>query len=158
MTDPTSPDAEGAVAVVTELKAMLGDVLDVVLEAKQASRSVPEHEQLHGRLDALFAGAQGWVGQLGARTGELGGSPHEGGTTVAGREPGTLFPGGDPDRAEVARVLVEHLEPVVAHARLHQSRMGEVDTASAQLLGEVADGLAAYQWSLSAVDDEPAPQ
>lgn len=165
MTDASSSSSDaatgpttGPVAVVTELKDMLGDLLDVLLEVKQAHRKVPEHDQLHRRLDILVADAQAWVGLLAGRAVELGGSLLGGVTSVAGRAPGNLFPGGSPDRQEVARVLVGHLEPVVAHARLHQSRVGEVDAASSQLLSDIADGLAAHQWAFSAVDDERAPQ
>ena len=123
---------------------MIDEILDLVLEVKQAHHVVPEDHPLHAQLDTLFGQLSGWTGALAQRTRALGGSLLEGGiTTVAGRHARNLFPTAVDDAA-VAGVLAGPLQGATDHARTHRAGVADVDAAAAALLDEVATGLSRH--------------
>ena len=123
---------------------MIDEILDLVLEVKQAHHVVPEDHPLHAQLDTLFGQLSGWTGALAQRTRALGGSLLEGGiTTVAGRHARNLFPTAVDDAA-VADVLAGPLQAAADHARVHRAGVADVDAEAAGLLDEVATGLSGH--------------
>ncbi len=90
--------------VVAELQAMIDELIDLVLEVKQAHHAVPQDHPLHAQVDALFSEPSGWAQALAARTRALGGSLLEGVTSVAGRHARNLFPTATDD-AEAAALF-----------------------------------------------------
>ncbi len=130
---------------------MIDEILDLVLEVKQAHHAVPEARPLHHQLDGLFADLAGWTQALAERTRALGGSLLQGGiTTVAGRHARNLFPTAVAD-AEVAAVLAAPLQAAADHARVHQAGVAAVDAEAAALFDHVASGLSAHVERLQAV-------
>jgi len=136
--------------VVAELQAMVDELIDLVLEVKQAHHVVPEDHPLHGQLDALFDQLSRWTHALAGRTRALGGSLLEGVTTVAGRHARNLFPTAGDD-ADVARVLVGPLRAAAEHAAAHRAGVADADAEAAALFADVADGLAAHVDRLEAL-------
>lgn len=136
--------------VVAELQAMIDELIDLILEVKQAHHAVPEDHPLHTELDGLFAQLSGWTHALADRTRALGGSLLEGVTTVAGRHARNLFPTAVDD-ADIVRALVAPLQAAAEHAGIHRAGVGDVDPKAAALFAEVADGLAADAARLEAV-------
>ena len=155
---PSSPGRTGgsviamapASQVVAELQAMIDELIDLVLEVKQAHHAVPQDHLLHAQLDALFSELSGWTYALAARTRALGGSLLEGVTTVAGRHARNLFPTATDD-TEVAQALLGPMRVAAEHAGAHRAGVADVDADAAALFAAVAEGLAAHVTRLEAV-------
>jgi DNA-binding ferritin-like protein len=136
--------------VVAELQATIDELIDLVLEVKQAHHAVPEDHPLHRQLDALFGELSGWTHALADRTRALGGSLLEAVTTVAGHRARNLFPSATDD-ADVALALVAPLRAAAEHATTHAATAAEVDPEAGAVFADVAAGLAAYVSRLEAV-------
>ncbi len=136
--------------VVAELQATIDELIDLVLEVKQAHHAVPEDHPLHTQLDALFAELSRWTRALADRTRALGGSLLEGVTTVAGRHARNRFPI-TTDDAVVAGALVAPLRAAADHAAAHVTGVSEVDAEAGAVFADVAAGLAGYASRLEAV-------
>lgn len=133
--------------------ALLNEVLDLVADAKQGHRAVPEGDDLHRELDALLDDLLAWVVQLGDRARHLGVGLVGSVTTVAGRRPANLFPERPaPDR--VAGVLVDYLRPAV-HQAHHDAARETVDLESRELLAAIAGGLDGHVDRLKAAARRP---
>lgn len=119
---------------------MLNDLIDGVLALKQAGRHVAATSPVHQQVDDLRDRLIIWAPRVVERIGELGASPFDGASSVAGHGVPNLFPS-DVDDSVMARTLADLLEPVVTHAAEHADRLEADDPPSAMLLRAVADDL-----------------
>ena len=128
------------------LNQVLSEVIDAVLDVKQAHRRVPETRALHAVLDQLFADLRTWAVLLADQDQALGVSPLASMPTVAGRTPPHPRHGAASDE-EVRRIVGEHLDRLGQHlaAALAEQQDDKVRAA----LAEVERGLLVHRRALS---------
>jgi DNA-binding ferritin-like protein len=120
------------------LNQVLSEVIDAVLDVRQAHRRVPETHALHAVLDQLFDDLRGWARLLADQDEALGVSPLASMPTAAGRTPPHSWHGAASDE-EVSHVVGEHLNRLGQHlaAALAEQHDDKVRAA----LAEVQRGL-----------------
>jgi DNA-binding ferritin-like protein len=128
------------------LNQVLSEVIDVVLDVKQAHRRVPETHPLHAVLDQLFDDLRTWARLLADQEQALGVSPLASMPTTAGRKPSYPWHGAASDE-EVRRIVSQHLDRLGQHlaAALAEQQQDKVRVA----LGEVERGLLVDKRALS---------
>jgi DNA-binding ferritin-like protein len=139
-----SPHRRGDPAAA--LNQVLSEVIDVVLDVKQAHRRVPETHALHAVLDQLFADLRTWARLLADQDQALGVSPLASMPTAAGRTPPHPWHGAVSDE-EVRRIVGEHLDRLGQHlaAALAEQQDDKVRAA----LAEVERGVLVHRRALS---------
>jgi DNA-binding ferritin-like protein len=103
MTSPRHDDPAAA------LNQVLSEVIDDVLDVKQAHRRVPETHALHAELDRLFDDLRAWARVIADQDQALGVSPLASVPTSAGRTPPHSWHGAASDE-EVRRMIGEDLD------------------------------------------------
>jgi DNA-binding ferritin-like protein len=128
------------------LNQVLSEVIDVVLDVKQAHRRVPETHALHAVLDQLFADLRTWAVLLADQDQALGVSPLASMPTAASRTPPHPWHGAASDE-EVRQIVGEHLDRLGQHlaAALAEQQDDKVRAA----LAEVERGLLVHRRALS---------
>jgi hypothetical protein len=127
---------------------VLSEVIDTVLEVKQAHRRVPETHALHAVLDQLFADLRTWTWLLADQEQALGVSPLASMPSAAGRTPPTPWHGAASDE-EVRRIVGEHLDRLGQH--LAAALAEQPDEKIRAALAEVEQGILAHRRALSAL-------
>ncbi len=130
------------------LNQVLSEVIDGVLDVKQARRRVPETHALHAVLDQLFDDLRTWARLLADQDRALGVSPLASMPTAAGRTPPHPWHGAASDE-EVRRVVGEDLDRLGQYlaAALAEQQDDKVRAA----LAEVERGLLVHRRALSEV-------
>jgi DNA-binding ferritin-like protein len=128
------------------LNQVLSEVIDMVLNVRQAHRKVPETHALHAELDRLFDDLREWAGLLVEQDAALGVSPLSSMPSVAGRKPPNLWPGAASDE-EVRRVLGEHLDRLGQHVA--KALAEQDDGGSREVLANVQRRLIAHRQALT---------
>jgi len=128
------------------LSQVLSEVIDVVLDVKQAHRRVPETHALHAVLDQLFDDLRAWARLLADQEQALGVSPLASMPTAAGRKPPHPWHGAASDD-EVRQILSEHLDRLGQYLAAALAEQQQDNTRAA--LGEVERGLQVYKRALS---------
>jgi DNA-binding ferritin-like protein len=133
---------------IAALNQVLSEVIDAVLDVKQAHRRVPETHALHAVLDQLFADLRTWAWLLADQEQALGVSPLASMPSAAGRTPPSPWHGAASD-AEVRRIVGEHLDRLGQHlaAALAEQQDDKVRAA----LAEVEQGILAHRRALGAL-------
>ena len=128
------------------LNQVLSEVIDAILDVKQAHRRVPETQALHAELDQLFADLRTWARLLADQDQALGVSPLASMPSAAGRTPPHLWHGAASNE-EVRRTVGEHLDRLGQHlsAALAEQHDDKVRAA----LTEVERGILAHRRALS---------
>jgi DNA-binding ferritin-like protein len=128
------------------LNQVLSEVIDAILDVRQALRRVPETQALHAELDQLFADLRTWAGVLADQDQALGVSPLASMPSGASRTPLNPWHGAA-SAQEVRRIVGEHLDRLRRHlsAALAEQRDHEVRAA----LTEVEQGILAHRRALS---------
>ena len=128
------------------LNQVLSEVIDAILDVKQAHRRVPETHALHTVLDQLFDDLRTWARLLADQDEVLGVSPLATMPTAAGRTPPHSWHGAASDE-EVRRIVGEHLDRLGQHlaAALAEQHDDQVRAA----LAEVERGLLVHRRALS---------
>ena len=128
------------------LNRVLSEVIDAVLDVKQAHRRVPETHALHAVLDQLFDDLRTWARLLADQEQALGVSPLASMPSAAGRKPPHPWHGAASDD-EVRRIVGQHLDRLGQHlaAALAEQQDDKVRAA----LGEVERGLLVHRRALS---------
>jgi DNA-binding ferritin-like protein len=141
----TMPPPDDPIAALNEV---LSEVIDVVLDVKQAHRKVPETHALHAELDQLFDDLRAWTRLLVDEDEALGVSPLSRMPSVAGRTPPNLWPG-NPSDDEVRRVVDEYLERLGQHVA--GALAEQKDETARAVLAEVEGGVLAHRRVLAAL-------
>jgi hypothetical protein len=128
------------------LNKVLSEVIDAVLDVRQAHRRVPETHALRAVLDQLFGDLRAWARLLADQDEALGVSPLASMPTGAGRTPPHSWHGAASDE-EVRRAVGEDLDRLGQHlvAALAEQRDDNVRAA----LAEVERGLQVHRRALS---------
>jgi DNA-binding ferritin-like protein len=128
------------------LNRVLSEVIDAILDVRQAHRRVPESQALHAELDQLFADLRTWARLLADQDQALGVSPLASMPSAAGRTPPNPWHGAAGNE-EVRRIVGEHLDRLGQHlsAALAEQHDDKVRAA----LTEVERGSLAHRRALS---------
>ena len=128
------------------LNQVLSEVIDAILDVRQAYRRVPETQPLHAELDQLFTDLRTWARLLADQDQALGVSPLSSISTAAGRTPPTPWHGAATSD-EIRRIVGEHLDRL----RLHlTAALAEPQDASVRAaLTEVERGILAHRRALT---------
>jgi hypothetical protein len=127
------------------LNQVLSEVIDAILDVRQALRRVPETQALHAVLDQLFADLRTWARLLADQDQVLGVSPLASMPSGASRTPPNPWHGAASSE-EVRRVVGEHLDRLGHYlaGALAESQDDEVRAA----LAEVERGVLSYRLAL----------
>jgi DNA-binding ferritin-like protein len=128
------------------LNQVLSDVIDAILDVRQAHRRVPETHALHALLDRLFADMRTWARLLADQDQALGVSPLASMPGASGRTPPSPWHGAASDE-EVRRIVGEHLDRLGQH--LGPGVAEQQDDKVRAALGEVERGILAYRRALA---------
>jgi DNA-binding ferritin-like protein len=130
---------------VAALNQALSDVIDAVLDVRQAHRRVPETHALHAVLGRLLADMRTWAGLLADQDQALGVSPLASMPSGASRTPPHSWHGAASDE-DVRRVVGKDLDRLGQHlaAALAEQHDDKVRAA----LAEVERGLESYRREL----------
>ena len=130
----------------TALNQVLSEVIDGILDVRQAHRRVPETHVLHAVLDQLFDDLRTWAQLLADQDQALGVSPLASMPTGGARTPPHSWHGAASDE-EVRRIVGEDLDRLRQHlaAALAEQHDHEVRAA----LAEVERGLLVHMRALS---------
>ena len=128
------------------LNQVLSEVIDAILDVRQADRRVPGTQALHAELDLLFADLRAWARVLADADQALGVSPLASMPSAAGRTPPHPWHGAASNE-EVRRIVGEHLDRLGQHlaAALAEQQDNKVRAA----LTEVERGVLAHRRALS---------
>jgi DNA-binding ferritin-like protein len=128
------------------LNQVLSEVIDVVLDVRQAHRRVPGTHALHAVLDQLFGDLKAWAGLLMDQDVALGVSPLASMPSAAGRKPPSRWTGAASDE-EVRQVVAGHLDRLGQHVAAALAE--QEDDGARSALAEVQRGLLANKRALS---------
>ena len=127
------------------LNQVLSEVIDAILDVRQAYRRVPETQPLHAELDQLFADLRTWARLLADQDQALGVSPLASISTAAGRTPPTPWHGAATSE-EIRRIVGEHLDRLGLH--LTAALAEQPDDSVRAALTEVERGILAHRRAL----------
>jgi DNA-binding ferritin-like protein len=127
------------------LNQVLSEVIDAILDVRQAHRRVPETYALHALLDRLFADLRTWAWLLADLDQVLGVSPLASMPGASGRTPPNPWHGAASNE-EVRRIVGEHLDRLGQHlgAALAEQQDDKVRAA----LTEMERGILAHRRAL----------
>jgi len=131
---------------IAALNQVLSEIIDVVLDVRQAHRRVPETHPLHAVLDQLFDDLRTWARLLADQEQALGVSPLASMASAAGRKPPYPWHGAASDE-EVRRIVGQHLDRLGQH--LAAAIAEQQDDSARAALGEVKRGLLVHRRALS---------
>ena len=116
------------------LNQVLSEVIDGILDVRQAHRRVPETHALHAVLDQLFDDLRAWAQLLADQDQALGVSPLASMSTGAARTPPHSWLGAASDE-EVRRIVGEDLDRLAQHlaTALVEQRDDQVRAALAEM-------------------------
>jgi DNA-binding ferritin-like protein len=127
------------------LNQVLSEVIDGILDVRQAHRRVPETHALHAVLDQLFDDLRTWAQLLADQDQALGVSPLASMPTAAGRTPPHSWHGAASDE-EVRRIVGEDLDRLGQHLAAALAEQHDDNVRAA--LTEVQRGLLAHKRAL----------
>jgi DNA-binding ferritin-like protein len=128
------------------LNQVLSEVIDAILDVRQAHRRVPETQALHAELDQLFTDLRTWARLLADEDQALGVSPLASMASAAGRTPPSPWHGAASGE-EIRRIVGGHLDLLGRH--LSAALAEEQDDGVRAALTEVERGILAHKRALS---------
>jgi starvation-inducible DNA-binding protein len=134
------------------LQATLVELIDLSLLGKQLHWNIvgPRFRSLHLHLDELVDSWHELSDTVAERAVAIGHSPDGQAAAVAGSAGLKPVHGGLINDDEVVRVLTQRVEEVGARVRDRMDRLGELDTASQDVLTEVVRELEKQLWMIRA--------
>ena len=139
----SSPRRDDSAAALNQV---LSEVIDGVLDVRQAHRRVPETHALHAVLDQIFGDLRTWARLLADQNQALGVSPLASMPTPAGRTPPHSWHGAANDE-EVRRIVGEDLDRLGQHLTAALAEQQDDNVRAA--LAEVERGLLVHRRALS---------
>jgi DNA-binding ferritin-like protein len=130
---------------VAALNQVLSEVIDGILDVKQAHRRVPEAHALHAELDQLFDDLRAWARMIDEQDQALGISPLASMPTSTGRKPPHSWHGTASDE-EVRRVVGEDLDRLGQYLAAALSEQQDDNVRAA--LAEIERGLLVHKRAL----------
>jgi hypothetical protein len=127
------------------LNQVLDEVLDLMLEVRQADRKVPPAHELHGELDRLIADLVSWRTFLADEDIALGVSPLSFIPSAAGRTPPNPW-AGTPSDEEVSLLVGDHLHRLEDH--LHSVLTDPIEGPARRTFAEMEVGVQAHRQAL----------
>jgi hypothetical protein len=134
----SEPPREDPTAALNEV---LSEVIDALLDVRQAGRRVPGPQALHGMLDRLFADLRAWAQLLRDTDQAFGVSPLASMPSGAARTPSNPWYGAVSNE-EVRRIVGEHLDRLAGHLALALAEQQDDQVRTA--LTEVQQGILGY--------------
>jgi DNA-binding ferritin-like protein len=128
------------------LNQVLSEVIDAILDVRQADRRVPDTQALHAELDQLLADLRTWARLLADQDQALGVSPLASMASAASRTPLNAWHGAVSNQ-EVRRIVGEHLDRL-GH-QLSAALAEQPDDQQRAALTEVQQGVLAHTRALS---------
>jgi len=128
------------------INQVLSEVIDAILDVRQAHRRVPETQALHAVLDQLFDDLRTWARLLADQDEALGVSPLASMPSGASRTPLNPWHGAA-SNAEVRRIVGEHLDRLAHY--LSAALADQQDDKIRAALTEVQRGVLADARALS---------
>jgi DNA-binding ferritin-like protein len=128
------------------LNRVLSEVIDAILDVRQALRRVPETQALHAELDEILADLRTWARLLADQDQALGVSPLASMPSAASRTPLNPWHGAASNQ-EVRRIVGEHLDRLARH--LSAALAEQQDDTVRAALTEVEQGVLAHRRVLS---------
>ena len=138
---PPRPDDPAAA-----LNQVLSEVIDAILDVRQAWRRVPETQALHTELDQLLADLRSWARVLADQDEALGVSPLASMASAASRTPQNPWHGAA-SNDEVRRIVGEHLDRL--RDQLSAALAEQHDDQVRAALTEIELGIQAHKRALS---------
>jgi len=144
-------------AVGQELQALLVELIDLALTAKQAHWNVSGlwFRPLHTQLDELADDVRGWSDDVAERLTTIGIAADGRVGTVVEATPFASFPSGFVDGTKVVALVVERLATVIENSRARIERLGALDLVSQDLVIGITGRLEKHDWMFSA--EQPSP-
>jgi DNA-binding ferritin-like protein len=127
------------------LNEALSEVIDAILDVRQAHRRVPDTQALHAELDQLFTDLRTWARLLADADQALGVSPLASMPSAAGRTPPNPWHGAASNE-EIRRIVGEHLDRLGQH--LSAALAEQHDDRVRAVLTEVSQGILAHRRAL----------
>jgi starvation-inducible DNA-binding protein len=145
-------DEEAMAAVQSRLQPLLVDLLDLALTGKQLHWTVvgENFRPIHEHLDELVVEYRGWADDVAERMSSVGIAPDGRSERVAGDSPADPAPEGWIHQSGVVAVMADRVEAAAKATRRRLEGLGEIDSASEDLLIEVLNGLEMQLWMISA--------
>jgi DNA-binding ferritin-like protein len=128
------------------LNQVLSEVIDAIVDVRQAHRRVPDTQALHAELDLLLTDLRTWAGLLADQDQALGVSPLASMASGASRTPLNPWHGAASNQ-EVLRIVVEHLDRLGHQLSAALAEQQNDQTRAA--LTEVERGILAHRRALS---------
>jgi hypothetical protein len=128
------------------LNQVLNEVIDAILDVRQAYRRVRETQPLHAELDQLFTDLRAWAQLLADQDQALGVSPLASISSAAGRTPPTPWHGAATSE-EIRRIVGEHLDRLGQY--LSAAVAEQHDDSVRAALAEVERGVLAHRRALN---------
>jgi DNA-binding ferritin-like protein len=128
------------------LNQVLSEVIDAILDVRQAHRRVPETQALHAELDRLLDDLRTWAQLLADQDQALGVSPLASMASAASRTPPNPWHGAAGNQ-EVRRIIGEHLDRL-GH-QLSAALAEQHDDQTRAALTEVEQGILAHRRALN---------
>jgi starvation-inducible DNA-binding protein len=147
-----APDQGQRLKAAELLQGTLVDILDLALQGKQAHWNLvgPHFRELHLQLDEMVDSCHTAGDEIAERMLALGAPADGRAATIAATSRVEAFPGGEVRDSEVVRLVAGRLAAVVEHVREVQSRMGELDVPSEDLLIGLTATLEKQLWTIQA--------
>jgi DNA-binding ferritin-like protein len=140
----STPRPDEPAAVVNQV---LSEVIDAILDVRQALRRVPETQALHAELDRLLADLRAWARLLADQDEALGVSPLASMASAASRTPRNPWHGAASNE-EVRRIVGEHLDRL--EHELSAALTEQHDDQTRPALTEIKRGILAHKRALLA--------
>jgi len=128
------------------LNQVLSEVIDAILDVRQALRRVPETQALHNELDQLLADLRTWARLLADQDQALGVSPLASMASGASRTPPNPWHGAASNQ-QVRRIVGEHLDRL--ENELPAALAEQYGDQARAVLTEVQQGILAHKRALS---------
>jgi hypothetical protein len=128
------------------LNQVLSEVIDAILDVRQALRRVPETQALHNELDQLLADLRTWAQLLADQDQALGISPLASMASGASRTPPNPWHGAASNQ-QVRQIVGEHLDRL-GH-QLSAALAGRYGDQTQAALTEIQWGILAHKHALS---------